>query len=55
MAVRNGIVVTYKYTDKMALTTKYSFIRDDLFRASRYGVAQYASHALTDVITLNAR
>ena len=51
----NDIVVTWKATDKLTFTTEGNMIRDDFFRASGYGVAQYASYALTDTITLNAR
>ena len=51
----NDIVVTWKATPKLSLTTEANFEHDGFFTASGYGVAQYASNALTDTITLNAR
>jgi len=51
----NDAVITYKASDKLSFTTELNYIRDDGFRAEGYGAAQYASYALTDALTLNAR
>ncbi len=51
----NDITATYKPTDKWSFTTELNLIRDDYFQANGYGVAQYASYVLNDVVTLNAR
>lgn len=51
----NDVVVTYKFNDKLTFTTEGNVIHDGFYRASGYGVAQYASYTLTDTITLNAR
>lgn len=51
----NDVVVTYKATEKLTLTTELNYIRDDAFHADGYGAAQYASYPLSDTVTLNGR
>jgi hypothetical protein len=55
----NDIVVTYKATEALTLVTEANWIRDNYGYTGRavngFGVAQYASYALTDTISLNAR
>jgi hypothetical protein len=61
----NDIVITYKATPALTLTTDLNWIRDD-FGATGYatgkpsasnafGIAQYASYTLSDTLTLNGR
>jgi Putative beta-barrel porin-2, OmpL-like. bbp2 len=51
----NDIAVTYKPSDTLSLTTEFNYIRDDAFNADGWGIAQYASYALNDKLTLNGR
>ncbi len=51
----NDIVVTWKTTDKLTLTTELNYVREDLGAAEAFGIAQYAGYTLTDTLTLNAR
>ncbi|HTW69459.1 MAG TPA: outer membrane beta-barrel protein [Acetobacteraceae bacterium] len=60
----NDIVVTWKATDKLTLTTEANWVRDDFdgffvkgkpSPANAFGVAQYFSYTLSDVETLNVR
>ncbi len=61
----NDIVITYKATPALTLTTELNWIRDDFgatgFATGRpsasngLGIAQYASYTLTDTLTLNGR
>jgi hypothetical protein len=55
----NDIVVGYKASDKLTLTTEFNLARDDYGFVGKpvnaFGVAQYASYALTDTLTLNGR
>jgi len=51
----NDVVVTYKPNDTWSFTTEANYIRDDYARAEGYGVAQYASYALSNQVTLNGR
>ncbi len=51
----NDVVLTYKATGKLTLTTEGNYVRDDYFNAEGYGAAQYASYALSDTVTLNGR
>jgi hypothetical protein len=60
----NDIVVTYKATSALTLTTEFNLVRDDFGNglitgkpapANAFGVAQYASYTLTDTLTLNGR
>ncbi len=61
----NDIVVTYKATPKLTLTTELNWIRDDFgatglttgrpSAANGLGVAQYASYTYSDTIILNGR
>ena len=55
MRYYNDLVVTWKTTDKLTLTTEVNYVREDGFRAEAYGIAQYASYALSDTVTLNGR
>jgi hypothetical protein len=61
----NDIVVTYKATPELTLTTEFNWIRDDFgatgfatgkpSAANGFGVAQYASYTFSDTLTLNGR
>ncbi|MBC7801227.1 MAG: porin [Gemmatimonadaceae bacterium] len=51
----NDIAVVWKATDKLTLTTEGNFVRDDGARAEAWGIAQYASYAVSDTVTLNGR
>jgi hypothetical protein len=51
----NDVVVTWKQSEKLTLTAEFNYVREDGFRAEAYGVAGYASYALTDTLTLNGR
>jgi hypothetical protein len=55
MRYYNDLAVVWKTTDKLTLTTEVNYVREDGFRAEAYGVAQYASYALSDSVTLNGR
>jgi hypothetical protein len=51
-------VITWKTTPKLTLTTELDYIHDDnpnVGRPTAWGIAQYASYALTDELTLNGR
>ena len=60
----NDIVVTWKATDKLTLTTEGNWVRDDFdgffssgkpSAANAFGVAQYFSYTLSDTETVNIR
>lgn len=55
----NDIVVTYKASDALTLTTELDWVRDaygfDNKPVNAFGVAQYGSYTLSDTVTLNAR
>jgi hypothetical protein len=54
----NDVVVTWKATPTLTLITEGDYVHDDnpaTDRASAYGLAQYASYALTDTVALNGR
>jgi hypothetical protein len=61
----NDIVITYKSSPRLTLTTELNWIRDDFgatgfagdrpSSANGFGIAQYASYTLNDNLTLNAR
>jgi hypothetical protein len=55
----NDVVVTYKYSDALTLTTEFNWARDSYGFANKpvnaYGAAQYAAYTLTDTLTLNGR
>ncbi len=56
----NDVVVTWKANDKLTLTTELNYVKDDLVSSnfhspSAYGIAQYASYVLSDVLTLQGR
>jgi hypothetical protein len=64
MRYLNDLVLTWKVNKNLTLTTEANLIRDDFAGfytkgrpspANAYGVAQYVSYNLTDLITLNAR
>jgi hypothetical protein len=64
MRYYNDIVLTWKATDKLTLTTEANLIRDDfdgffhkgkVSPVNAFGVAQYASYSLSDIVTFNAR
>lgn len=49
------LVTTWKANEHLTLTNELNWIHDDGFEVQGYGMAQYASWALTDTIALNAR
>jgi hypothetical protein len=61
----NDIVITYKATSALTLTTDLNWVRDDFgatgfatgkpSASNAFGIAQYASYTLTDTLTLNGR
>ena len=61
----NDIVVTYKATPALTLTTEINWVRDDFGTsgvltgrpapANAFGIAQYASYTMSDTLTLNGR
>jgi hypothetical protein len=60
----NDVVITYKATTELTFVTELNWIRDDFDgigtsgtpkSANGFGIAQYASYALSDTITLNGR
>jgi Putative beta-barrel porin-2, OmpL-like. bbp2 len=51
----NDVVITYKYSDPLTLTTEFNYAKESGFRAEGYGVAQYAAYTLSDTLTLNGR
>ena len=55
MRYYNDVVTTWKTTEKLTLTAEFNYARDDGFNADAYGVAGYASYALSDALTLNGR
>lgn len=51
----NDVTVTWKATDKLTFMTDVNYIRDDGFRATGGGVAQYAEYAINDKVKIVAR
>jgi outer membrane protein OmpA-like peptidoglycan-associated protein len=52
----NDVVLTYKATDVWTFVTELNYAKDDSFGpADAYGIAQYASYALNDQMSLNGR
>ena len=51
----NDVVVIYKPSDKLTLTTELNYAKDEFARAEAWGLAQYAGYTLTDTLTLNGR
>lgn len=61
----NDILVNYKFSSDLTLTTEFNWVRDDFgatgfssgkpSAANAFGVAQYAAYTLSDQLTLNAR
>jgi hypothetical protein len=61
----NDVVITYKATPTLTLTTELNWVRDDFgatgfttgkpSAANGFGIAQYASYTLSDTLTLNGR
>jgi Putative beta-barrel porin-2, OmpL-like. bbp2 len=47
MRYYNDIVITYKYSDPLTLTTEFNYVRETGFHAEAYGAAQYAAYTLT--------
>jgi hypothetical protein len=55
MRWESTITTIVKWNDDWTFTTDLNFAHDSGFDASAFGVAQYASYALSDTITLQAR
>jgi len=64
MRYYNDVVLTWKASDALTLTTEANWVRDDFdgfyssgkpSAANAFGVAQYASYTLSDTVTFNAR
>jgi hypothetical protein len=55
----NDILITYKASDVLTLTTEFNWVRDAYGSRNApvngFGVAQYGAYVLTDTLTLNAR
>lgn len=55
----NDILITYKASEALTLTTEFNWVRDSYGLNGRavngFGAAQYVSYALTDTLTLNGR
>jgi len=51
----NDITATFKVNDALTLITDLNYIRDDGFNAQAWGIAQYATYAINDQISLQAR
>jgi hypothetical protein len=61
----NDVVVTYKVTPTLTLTSEFNWIRDDFgatgfssrkpSSSNAFGLVQYASYTLSDTLTLNGR
>jgi len=59
----NDVIITYKASDALTLTTELNYIKEDaglivgrnVKAAEGGGIAQYAAYTLTDTWTLNAR
>jgi hypothetical protein len=55
----NDIVITYKVNESLTSTTELNWVRDAYGFQNKpvngFGVAQYASYALTDTVALNGR
>jgi hypothetical protein len=49
------ITTIWKYSDSLTLTTDLNFAHDDGFSANAYGIAQYASYTINDMLTFQAR
>ena len=48
-------VITYKATSALTLTTELDYVNDALYKATAYGVTEYAGYALNGNTTLNGR
>lgn len=55
MRYYNDVVLTWKATPKLTLTTEGNYVKETGFRAEGWGIAQYASYVLSDTLTLNGR
>lgn len=51
----NDVTLTWKVNDSLTLITDGNFIRDDGFKASGYGAAQYAVYTVNDWLKLVGR
>ena len=49
------ITTVWKYSNTLTLTNDINFAHEDGFSASAFGMAQYASYAINNTYTLNAR
>ncbi|MCQ8242550.1 outer membrane beta-barrel protein, partial [Rhizosaccharibacter radicis] len=55
MRYESDLVATYKATDKLTLSTEAQWQHDDFYGADSYGLAGYASYALTPTLAANFR
>jgi hypothetical protein len=55
MRYESDIVATYKATDKLTFVSELQWQHDDFYGADSYGLAGYASYALTPTLTANFR
>jgi hypothetical protein len=55
MRTFSTITTVWKFNDNITFTNDLNYVHDDGFQASGYGVAQYASWALDNTWTLQAR
>ncbi|NPD67209.1 porin [Lichenicola cladoniae] len=55
MRYEGDVVATYKATDKLTLVAEAQWQHDDFYGADSYGLAGYASYALTPTLTANFR
>lgn len=51
----NDITIIAKVNDRLTLTTDLNYIYDEGFKANGYGIAQYATYALSDAWSIGAR
>ena len=51
----NDVVLTYKATDTWTFVTELNYARDDAYKANAYGIAQYATYALNDALSVSGR
>jgi len=51
----NTITTIVKWNDDITFTTDLNLVRDDGVNANAYGIAQYASYAIDEMFTLQAR
>ncbi|MEJ0069415.1 MAG: outer membrane beta-barrel protein [Pseudomonadota bacterium] len=51
-ATSNDLVLTWKATERLTLTTEANYARDDGFKANGYGLAQYVQYSLDATFSL---